>query len=160
MKLLMLSDDERQTSFPEKIFNFYFIDLKLTYEKEFFLSNFKHDDLLNSIRYLTELFHKYPFYNSSLMELARNKKEVDLYTKWQRKYYIDIYTEHNSTSFDYNSRTIEIYNILQSNSSFLFLMNLFNDLKSKNDDRNKLNTLYTGFAYYYLKLKNPIEKKN
>jgi hypothetical protein len=157
MILLLLPDlyDERN-----KIYlNLYFTKLNRIEDKEYFLTNFKDKTLINTIRIISDLFNKYNFYHPEILLYTKTTSDSKLLTRWQRNYYIDIYSEYINAKENKNSKLTELYSLLQSNSSFVFLTTLFNDLNKVEDEHKDFNkALKKIFTYYNFKKDSPFKQ--
>lgn len=155
--LLLLPNGDAERYRP--YLNFYFTKLKSINEKDYFLSNFNDAELIFLIKKITELFHKYHFFHALLLEQADDQEELDLLTQWQRHYYIDIYNEYHSLFGNASSNAItEIYQILEENTSFQFLVKLLLELKDQSVNIDTWESLEKAYSYYQFK-KDSLYKK-
>lgn len=108
-------------------FNFYFLQLKGYFEKESFLNNFHDEDIKSNLIYLKNKFLRYGFHADEILVHARTETELNIITKWQKSFYLEIFNEyHWHSSKQYMSLTNDFSN-LKSNPSFQFLLNLENE---------------------------------
>ena len=158
--LLLLLLPNGNNEFYRPYINFYFTKLKSTKEKEYFLTNFKDSNLILLINNITELFHEYPFFHAALLEQAEDEKELDLLTQWQKHYYLDIYNEYiNAPSNNVSKELTEIYQSLEKNTSFQFLIKLLSELSDQTEGIDKWESLEKAYSYYQLKNNSPYKKE-
>ena len=138
--------------------DFYFLKLGSTTEKNHFIENFKDFGVTDTIQTLSELFNNHSFYDLIFFKYVNSRRELDLITKWQRRYYLDIYLEYQKRSDNHTSSITEKYNALLVNSSFAFLVEFLNVIEENEVDRDK-ESLSKIFSYYYLKIDSPYQKE-
>jgi hypothetical protein len=138
--------------------DFYFLKLGSTIEKNHFLDNFTDFGVKETICTLSELFNNYSFNDLNYFKYVNSKKELDLITKWQRRYYLDMYLEYHKRTNDHGSNITEIYHELILNKSFAFLVELLNALGENEADEKKV-FLSNIFSNYFLKIDSPYQKE-
>jgi hypothetical protein len=138
--------------------DFYFLKLGSTIEKNHFLDNFTDFGVKETICTLSELFNNYSFNDLNYFKYVNSKKELDLITKWQRRYYLDMYLEYHKRTNDHRSNITEIYQELILNKSFAFLVELLNALGENEVDEKKV-FLSNTFSNYFLKIDSPYQKE-
>ena len=138
--------------------DFYFLKLGSTIEKNHFLDNFTDFGVKETICTLSELFNNYSFNDLNYFKYVNSKKELDMITKWQRRYYLDVYLEYHKRTNDHRSNITEIYHELILNKSFAFLVELLNAL-GENEVGEKKVFLSKIFSHYFLKIDSPYQKE-
>ena len=142
----------------KRYLDFYFLKLGSTIEKNHFLENFTDFGVTDTIRTLSELYNSHSFYDLVFFKYVNSRRELELITKWQRRYYLDIYLEYQKRSDNHTSSITEKYNALLVNSSFAFLVEFLNVIEENEVDRHK-ESLSKIFSYYYLKIDSPYQKE-